>query len=141
MELDKILENKDVDYLKKEQLIDESDVLTIENELGVKLGEQLKKYLFKYGYLGYKYVEFCGINKKILLNSSMIKETKYIHEKDEIFEKYIVVLNIDSHEFYLVDSKDRVFRLIIEADIIKFEYTKLYFNDFVNQYLRDVDSI
>ncbi len=141
MELEKILENKNVDYLKNEQLIIESDILTVENELGVKLGKQIKEYLLKFGYLAYKHVEFCGINKNMLLNSSMIKETKYIHEKDEIFEKYVVVMSIDRHDFYLVDSKDRVFHLIIETDIIKFEYTRFYFNELVNQYINNVDKV
>ena len=138
MELGKILENKEVDYLKEEQLIDERDILTIENEIGVKIGKQLKDYLLKYGYLGYKHIEFCGISKKLFLNSSMIIETKNIHNREEIFEKYIVVMSIDGHEFYLVDSQDRIFHLIIEADIIKFDYLGLYFDEFINQYLNNI---
>ena len=76
-------------------------------------------------------MEFSGVNNKTFLNSSMIKYTKELHEEDEIFEKYIVIMDLDGHDLYLVDSKDRVFNLIYITDIVKFEYTKLKLNEFI----------
>ena len=65
------------------------------------------------------------------MNSDMIKKTKEIHEKDEIFKSYIVILCIDSHDFYLLDSKDKVYHLIYTGNIDKFEYTNLDLNSFI----------
>ena len=58
MDLDEIVTKKNVEFLRQENLINENDILKIENEINVKLGTQLKKYILKYGYIGYKHIEF-----------------------------------------------------------------------------------
>ena len=92
--------------------IEVSTLKDVEEAVGVKLGEQLKEYLLKFGYLAYKYVELYGVNSKQQLNSDMVINTTNLHENFPCTCSFIALENIGDGDYILIDSNDYVYEFI-----------------------------
>ncbi len=126
MTLVEFINNNDVDYTFNR--IPEEKIDELESKIGVSFGEQLKKYVLEYGYLGYKHIELFGVNNSEVTNSDMIKKTLRLHTRFEKTKDLIAVEDQGDGDYYLVDSDDRIYRFIapnnelIPMNIDLFEY-------------------
>lgn len=109
--LDAFIQSHDVDYTKTPA--NDSIVKNAESKLGVKFGPQLYKYLTQYGYLGYEHVEFHGITKQQGLNSDMVRDTLKVHKLSPDTKNMVVIENQGEGDYFLVDSKDKVYEFDI----------------------------
>lgn len=109
-QLTDFLKNNDV--ISTKNLIDERAFKGIEKELQVKLGKQLKRYILTYGFLSYEYIELFGINSKQGLNSDMIKNTKYLHEKYPCTCPFVAIENAGDGDYILVDNNDNIYEFV-----------------------------
>lgn len=100
------------DCCKKDNLVSEDFVPKFETRLGMRLGPQLKDYMLRYGYIGYKYWELEGACQTLGLNSSLIHSTDRARRIFDFVADMVVIVDIDGEEFYLVDSKDEVYHLL-----------------------------
>ncbi len=112
MTLAEFINHNEVDYTFNR--VSEDDIVELENKIGISFGEQLKKYILEYGYLGYKHVELFGVNRYQGVNSDMIKKTLRLHERFEKTSGLIAVENQGDGDYYLVDSGDFVYRFIAD---------------------------
>lgn len=80
-----------------------------EKAVGVHFGEELTEYLLKYGYLGFEYVEFYGMNSHQGLKSDMIEQTLYLHKYFPATASLIALEDQGDGDYYLVDSQDTVY--------------------------------
>ncbi|MBQ7813834.1 MAG: SMI1/KNR4 family protein [Thermoguttaceae bacterium] len=83
----------------------EESILAAEAALGVKFPSDFRRYLAKWGNLGWDGVEFFGIvddnpNAKY---SNVEKETQYVRENGALPENYVVIVNEDGDEYICVD--------------------------------------
>ena len=111
MTLIDFIKNNDVDYSFNRITIDM--IPDYENKVNVLFGEQLKKYIVEYGYLGYKHVELFGINNYQGVNSDMVNKTLRLHVKFDKTRDLIAIEDQGEGDYYLVDSNDMVFRFIL----------------------------
>ena len=81
MTLVEFIKNNEVDYSFNR--IPEEKICEIEKKIGISFGEQLKKYILEYGYLGYKHVELYGVNNFQGVNSDMVNKTVRLNERFE----------------------------------------------------------
>lgn len=131
--LNQFIKNNAVDYSDK--TIDIANIENYESKIDLKMGKQLIEYITKYGYLGYKSIEFYGINSKQELNSDLIKQTIYLHEYYDITKPYIAIENVGDNIYATVDSNDNVFICDLVTKNIKninlklFEYIIKRFNE------------
>ena len=108
--------------------ISEEKLCEIEEKVGVVFGVQLKSYVLEYGYLGYKHAELFGINNHQGVNSDMVEETLRLHKNFEQTKNLVAVEDQGEGDYYLVDSKDLVYRFVrsnnvlIPQNIDLFEY-------------------
>ena len=112
--IQKFISNNNVDYATN--LINETDINLYERKIGICFGDQLIQYLLKYGYLGFEYIEFYGINSKQGYNSDMVKQTLYLHKYYEATKPYIAFENCGEGDYILVDSEDNVYKYISETN-------------------------
>lgn len=104
------IKNNEVDYSynrASEKLLKE-----IETKIGTSFGKQLKQYILDYGYLGYKYIEFFGVNNFQGLNSDMVAKTKRLNELFQKTKGLIAIEDQGDGDYYLVDSNDSVYRFV-----------------------------
>lgn len=106
------IEKHKVDYSSNR--ITEDFIPELEKKLGVKVGTQMKDYLLNYGYLGYEYLEFLGINSVQGFESDMVKKTERLYSAHESLRDFLVIEAEEHDSWYIVDSNDRVFRLDLE---------------------------
>ena len=123
-DLEKFVKNNIVDYSDK--TIDRSKIEYYEGKIDLKMGEQLIEYITKYGYLGYKHIEFYGVNSKQELNSDLIKQTIYLHEYYDITKQYIAIEHVSDNIYATVDSNDNVYICELETRNIKETNLKLF---------------
>ena len=116
MDLKEFINSHDVDY--SSSLVSENKIAEFENDMDVKIGNELKQYILTYGYLGYKYIEFYGINSRQGSNSDMIKTTQYLHAYFEKTKHYIALEDQGDGDYYLVDENDIVYRYLSSRDEI-----------------------
>lgn len=114
MTLIDFINSNDVEYSYNR--VSEDIICEIEKEIGISFGEQLKKYILEYGYLGYEYIELYGVNSHQGMNSDMVKKTLQLNEQFEKAKGLIAVENQGDGDYYLVDSNDNVYRFISECD-------------------------
>lgn len=110
MELKDFINNNDVDYSYNR--VNESFLPEMERIVGVKIGEQLKDYILKYGYLGYEHIELFGVNNFQLADSDMIRRTLFLHEHFDVTEGFIAIEDQGDGDYYLVDCNDMIYRFI-----------------------------
>lgn len=107
MNIKDFIANNDVD--RSNSTIDVGMLEQAEKAIGVCFGEGLKEYLLEYGYLGYEYVEFFGINSNQGLKSDLVEQSLYIHKYFSATSNLIAIENQGDGDYYLVDSKDAVY--------------------------------
>lgn len=111
MTLIDFIKNNHVDYSFNRITIDM--IPDYEIKVNVFFGEQLKKYIVEYGYLGYKHIELFGINNYQGINSDMVNKTLHLHDKFDKTRDLIAIEDQGEGDYYLVDSNDIVFRFIL----------------------------
>lgn len=116
----------DVDYSYNR--VSEDFIPEIERKLGVKIGFQLREYILKYGYLGYKHIELFGINNHQGLKSDMINKTVLLNGCFEKTKGMVAIEDQGDGDYYLIDEKDHIYRFveanneIVPQDVDLFEY-------------------
>lgn len=111
MTLIDFIKNNDVDYSFNRITVDM--ISDFEKKVSVDFGDQLKKYIVEYGYLGYKHVELFGINNNQGINSDMVNKTLRLHENFDKTRRLVSVEDQGDGDYYLVDSNDMVFRFVL----------------------------
>lgn len=86
----------------------ETSVRFCETIVGVPLGESLREYLLKYGYLANREIEFYGINGKQGMHSDMVVQTSRLHHTFPETENYIVFENVGDGVYAMVAINDSV---------------------------------
>lgn len=114
MKLKFILENYEIDCTSN--LVSYIDLIEFSKLVGCKFGPILKEYLLSYGYIGYKSIEFYGINSKQKESSDLISQTLYLHKYYPKTLGLIAFENQGDGEYYLVDANDKVFCYNSETD-------------------------
>lgn len=127
MELKDFIKKNNVDYSYNR--VSDSFLPEMESIIGVKIGEQLKGYILNYGYLGYEFIEFFGVNNAQKINSDMIRRTVYLHEQFDITRGLIALEDQGDGDYYLVNGEDMVYRFI--ADSKELFATDLKLNDYI----------
>lgn len=116
-----------VDY--SNALINEDFLQKVESTIGIKMGQELKEYLLQYGYLGYEFIEFYGVNSRQNLKSDMVTQTLYLHKYFPQTQSYVAIENQGEGDYYLVDSQDIVYEFISEKNTLNNTRLKLF--DFI----------
>ena len=127
MNFEKFIKNNEVEYSKN--IISNEDLQDILLKNEIQIGKQLKEYILQFGYLAFKQIEFYGINGIQKEKSDLIKNTLYLNRKFEKTKNFIAIENKGDGEYYLVDSKDNVYRYLIDND--KLERQNLKFFDYI----------
>ncbi len=128
---------KIIDFDSSRNLVTEDFIKNIESKCGVKIGIQLRKYLLKYGYLGYRFLEFYGVNSKQGLESDLVKQTLYLHKYFEITKPYYSFANEGDGEYILINSDDKVFSF--DSDFKKILSKNILLEDFIIESFKQVD--
>ena len=116
-ELEELVSKYDCECLESDRRIKENELSIYEKELDVKFGSQLKEYILKYGYIAYKYIELYGINSTQGINSDMISASKMLHNLSEQTRGLIAIENQGDGDYYLVDSNDNMYELILDESL------------------------
>ncbi len=124
MALKDFIDSKDVDFTKN--LVDAGGIKIIEKEISASFGDELTEYVIKYGYLAYKHIEMYGVNSKQLLESDLIKQTKYLHKYFPKTAPYIALENIGDGCYAIVSTEDEVYEYSSESDNAKDTGLKLF---------------
>ena len=116
MEYKEYFSKIEAEYTKK--TIDEETLNSIEMELNLKFGPELREYILTYGYLAFQSVEFYGINSIQGLDSDMVKQTIYLHKYFEKTNEYVALGNLGEGKYALVSQDDLVFEYDTERDLL-----------------------
>ncbi len=114
--LDKFIADNDV--LKTNNLINIEFLKKVQELTGLKMGEQLKTYILKYGFLIFKSMEFYGINSRQGMKSDFITQTTYLHNFFPLTKNFYAIGNRGDGLYILVDSNDNVFEFDSTNDLI-----------------------
>ena len=136
MRLKQFLENKEVDFTKN--LINAEMVKNVEKETGVSFGAELTKYVLEYGYLAYKHVEMYGVNSKQMMESDLVKQTKYLHKYYPKTTDYIALENTGDGYYEIVSSEDEVYEYSSETDALNDSGLKLF--EYILERFKEVDD-
>lgn len=107
MTLEQFVIDNDVEYCKN--LIRPEGMAQIAKAMGVTIGKELEDYILRYGYLAYQHVELYGINSKQVLDSDMVKQTIYLHERYPETQGYVALENLGEGDYRLVDQNDHIY--------------------------------
>ncbi len=135
MELCDFVRNKEVEYTK--HLINKDDIKNIEKEIGVSFGTELTEYSLEYGYLAFRHIELYGIYANQMIESDMVKQTKYLHKYFPKTVGYIALENIGEGDYALVSSDDDVFEYYSEEDQLRKTGLKLF--DYILKRFQEID--
>lgn len=94
--------------------------------LSVSVGPELLAYLTGYGYLGFKSVEFYGLNASQGMDSDMVRQTRYLHHCFPLTKDYIAVRNMGDGVYVLINSDDFVFRFFTDENRMEHLGEKLF---------------
>lgn len=114
----------DVDYSK--DTVDAEMLARAEKTIGVHFGKQLREYLLSWGYLGFDFVELCGINPRQGLSSDMVTQTIYIHTYFPSTISHIFIENRGGGEYALADERDNIFLFNTEDQVLCATHMTLY---------------
>ncbi len=123
------------DCMPSSRLVSEQDIQAAEKLIGVLFGEQLRQYILTYGYLGYKSVQFYGMNSELALESNMIIQTQYLHQYFPKTSNNIVFESCGDGCYCIVDSNDNVLLYDTESDQITPFHEKIF--DYINKRFRE----
>ena len=135
MTLDEFVINRDVEFTRNTVGIE--DVKSIEAKLSNTFGEELKNYSLKYGYLAYKHIELYGLNSKQMLDSDMVKQTKYLHQYFKKTLDYIALENCGDGCYAIVSAEDHVYKYYSEFDEMRDTGLKLF--DYILSRFLEID--
>jgi hypothetical protein len=107
MTLEEFVKNNEVQSTTR--TVGESVMVQAEKLVGVSFGAQLKEYIFKYGYLAFRFCELYGINSNENLESDLVSQTKYLHKYYPETQGYIAIENQGEGDYFLLDQDDNVF--------------------------------
>ena len=124
MILPEFIKNNDVDYSFNR--ISSEKICEYEDKTGVKFGCLLKRYILDYGYLGYRHIEFFGINNVQGINSDMLHKTFWLHENFAKTKNLIAIEDQGDGDYYLVDSNDLVYRFVVANNELIFKNIDLF---------------
>ena len=110
--LKEIVEKYDVDSTKN--LVSESELASFKTNEGFEIGTQLREYILNYGYLGFKSIEFYGINSIQKEKSDLISQTKYLHKYFPASNEFVAFENCGEGDYAIVDKNDNIFLLRTE---------------------------
>lgn len=109
-----------------EHLISASDLPSIEEYLKVSIGPQLRTYLLDYGYLAYRSAELYGIVSTKWLYSDMVRITMWLRKHTCKVDDQVAVENQGDGDYYLVDSRDNVYRFLLDTNELIPQGVKLF---------------
>ena len=89
--------------------VGEDFIPEMEKHLGMKVGAQLREYILKYGYLGYKFLQFNGVNNTQRLKSGMITSTEKLCANFPEASGYIILESKGDGVYALTDSEDNMY--------------------------------
>lgn len=133
MDLNEFISINDVD--KGCNLVDIKTLEEAEKIIGTNFGEQLRTYILKFGYLGYKHIELHGMNSNQNLSSDIVKQTLYIHKYFDKTKGLIVIENQGEGNYIVTNKYDKMFEFdselneLINLDIDLFTYILQRFLD------------
>jgi hypothetical protein len=136
MEIKDFIIKKNVEFTKNTVSID--DVKSIESELGFSFGGELIKYILKYGYLAYRYIEFYGINSVQKKESDMVKQTKYLNQYFNRTIGCVALENIGDGTYALVSPEDKVYEYSSDDNSIRDTEMKLF--DYILSRFKEADA-
>ncbi len=113
MSIIEFIQDKDVEHTKN--VLSEEAIKLIEKDLQISFGNELMQYLLRYGYLAYRHIEFYGINSHQMMDSDMVKQTRYLHKYFPETEKYIALGNYGDGEYVIIASDDMVYNFDSES--------------------------
>lgn len=137
MALKEFINSREVDFTKN--LVNTEEVKKFEKEVGVSFGEELIEYILKYGYLAYKHIEMYGVNSKQLLESDLVKQTKYLHKYFSKTIPYIALENVGDGCYAIVSAEDEVYEYSSESDVATDIGLKLF--DYILKRFEEVDAV
>ena len=105
--------------------VDKDFLPVMEKLIETKTGEQLRNYILSYGYLGYKYIEFYGVNNIQEEKSDMIVNTVFLHSTYEATKGLIAFEDWGDGDYYLVDENDMMYRFLIDDESLEAKNIKL----------------
>lgn len=105
--LESFIEHNDVLFSKN--LVEEGTIKEIESIISTKVGDKLREYIVRYGFLCFKHIELYGINSKQGINSDMVKMTLMLHEQCPNTKSMIVLEDRGDGDFILVDEDDNIY--------------------------------
>lgn len=135
MDFQEFLESKKVEYTKN--LVNREEIITVEKELGLSFGDEMIAYLLEYGYLAYRHIELYGIDSVQLMESDMVKQTKYLHKYFPKTKDFIALENIGDGVYAVVAPDDEVFEYSSEGACISDTGYKLF--DYILKRFKDID--
>lgn len=133
MNLKLIKQEYDIDFTNN--LISVIDLIKLQSLIGCKFGPLLKEYILTYGYIGYKSIEFYGVNSKQRERSDLITQTLYLHKYFPKTLGLIAFENQGEGDYYLLDTNDKVYGYNTETDVLEecdlniFEYILTRFKE------------
>lgn len=134
MNIKEFIEKNDVDQSNERINIDMME--QAEKLIGVHFGDELTEYLLKYGYLGFQYVEFFGMNPRQGLKSDLVEQTLYMHKYYPVTSDLIAIENQGESDYYLVDSKDVVYEYDVSLKWLR--KTSLKFFEYIQERFESV---
>ncbi len=132
-----IIKDRDIDFSSNR--INVNQLGEYENHMGVIFGEQVSNYITEYGYLGYEFIEFYGINAAQGLDSDMVTTTKWLHSAFPQTKGLTAIEDQGDGDYYLADENDNIYRLLDSTG--ELTGTQLKFNDYVLERFKTVDGI
>jgi hypothetical protein len=125
----------------------EESILAAEAALGVKFPSDFRRYLAKWGNLGWDGVEFCGIvddnpNAKY---PNFVRETQYVREEGGLPENYVVIVNEDGDEYICVDVNQPEGAIVtwdfFERELVDRYYQRPSFVDYlINEFVSQAEE-
>ena len=126
----------------------EESISAAEAALGVKFPSDFRRYLAKWGNLGWDGVEFFGIvddnpNAKY---SNVEKETQYVRENGALPENYVVIVNEDGDEYICVDVNQPEGAIVtwdfFERELVDRYYQRPSFVDYlINEFVSQAEDL
>lgn len=112
--LKEFVEKNGIEYTKN--IVSEPELYMLKAQFNLKFGNELTYYILNFGYLAYESVEFYGINSRQGVKSDMLTQTIYLNKHFPCTKNLIALENIGEGEYYLVDSKDKIYQFISEEN-------------------------
>ena len=126
----------------------EESILAAEAALGVKFPSDFRRYLAKWGNLGWDGVEFFGIvddnpNAKY---PNVVRETQYVRENGALPENYVVIVDEDGDEYVCVDVNQPEGAIVtwdfFERELVDRYYQRPSFVDYlINEFVSQAEDL